>query len=57
MYGLVSGICSLLSFAGILTFVVGLLALAIRYGAYARRIGELETITDSLMENQNVEGR
>lgn len=56
MYSLISGICSLLSFAGILAFVVGLLALAIRYGAYAKRIGELETITGSLMEKQNVEG-
>ena len=51
-YGVISGISSLLTLAGLLIYLVGLLALAIRYGALGRRVSELETITTSLMSER-----
>ena len=51
-YRVISGISSLLTLAGLLSYLVGLLALAIRYGALGRRVSELETITTSLMSER-----
>ena len=52
-YALISEIGSLISLGCMLAFLVGLLGLAIRYGATAKRVEELETISASLMSERD----
>lgn len=51
-YSLISGAGALLTAASLLSYIVGLLGLCVRYGAFAKRINDLETINSSLISQQ-----
>ena len=53
LYGMMTGIGSLISLGSLLAFVVGFLGLAVRYGAVNKRVHELETITASLVSERD----
>ena len=57
IYSAISGIAALLTAAGLLFYLIGLLGLAFRYGAVFKRIVDLETINASLISQQEQSSR
>ncbi|MEM9081874.1 MAG: hypothetical protein AAGC74_14415 [Verrucomicrobiota bacterium] len=52
-FAIISGIASLGSGVGFLTFIAGLIGLCTRWGAASRRAAELEQIVASIHDRQN----
>lgn len=52
-FSLISGIGSILCLLGLLSYLAGLLGLAIRYASVARRVTDLEAINGSLIESRD----